>query len=89
MIRTRKIEMKFRGLKDAALKDGMPEDELAERLQMIEAEKDLEIQLSNQHVQRDREEREQKLRENLEENFFKEKKDQLERSANLKRFKLN
>jgi len=59
MIRNRKIELKFRGLKDAALKEELPEAELAERLQMIEAEKDLEIQLSNQKGKRDREEREQ------------------------------
>ena len=75
MIRNRKIELKFRGLKDAALKEDMPEAALAEKIQMLEAEKDLEIQLSNQRVQRDREEREQKLREDLEENFFREKRD--------------
>lgn len=42
---------------------------------MHAAERDLELQLSNQKMERDKEEREQKVREEAEENFCDEKKD--------------
>ena len=88
MIRDRKIELRFKQMKENALREQIPESELAEKLQVIEAEKDLELQLSNQKGNHDREEREQMLRENLEDGFFNEKKDLLARTANLRRLKI-
>ena len=88
MIRDRKIELRFKQMKEIALREQIPESELAEKLQVIEAEKDLELQLSNQKGNHDREEREQMLRENLEDGFFNEKKDLLARTANLRRLKI-
>lgn len=59
MIRSRKIEMKYERDKDTALNAGMAEEALADKLQMLAAERDLELQLSQQQMDRDREEREQ------------------------------
>lgn len=42
---------------------------------MLEAERDLELQLSEQKMVRDREEREQQVRETQEEKFCDEKKE--------------
>lgn len=75
MIRTRKIEMKFKADKERAVKMGMSEEDLAEKFQMLEAERDLELQLSEQKMVRDREEREQGVREAQEEKFCDEKKE--------------
>lgn len=75
MIRTRKVEMKFKNDKEKAVKMGMSEDDLAEKFQMLEAERDLELQLSEQKMVRDREEREQEVRESQEEKFCDEKKE--------------
>mmetsp|Transcript_4563 Transcript_4563/g.6039 ORF Transcript_4563/g.6039 Transcript_4563/m.6039 type:complete len:195 (-) Transcript_4563:1484-2068(-) len=58
MIRDRKIELKFKALKDTTLREQLPEAELAEKLQIMEAEKELELQLSSQKGNHDREERE-------------------------------
>ena len=46
MIRARKVEMKFERDKEAAINAGMPEEDLGNRLQMLAAERDLELQLS-------------------------------------------
>jgi len=53
----------------------MSESDLADKLNMLAAERDLELQLSQQKMKFDREEREQKIRESLEEKFCDEKKD--------------
>lgn len=58
MIRTRKVEMKYEQDKDAAIKSGMSEEDLGDKIQMLAAERDLELQLSTQRMNRDREERE-------------------------------
>lgn len=63
MIRCRKIEMKQERDKEAAISSGMSEEALADKLQMIAAERDLELQLSQQQMDRDREAREQEVRE--------------------------
>jgi len=39
--------MKFRDKKNAMLKEGLDDATIAEKLQVIDAEKELEIQLSN------------------------------------------
>ena len=46
MIRSRKIEMKYERDKESAISAGMTEEALADKLQMIAAERDLELQLS-------------------------------------------
>lgn len=43
MIRARKIEMKYEKDKEAAIKAGMSEEDLADKLQMLAAERDLEL----------------------------------------------
>lgn len=88
MIRARKIEIKFKNDKDRAVKEGMTDEDLAEKIQILEAERDLELQLSEQKMNRDREEREQKVREEQEEKFCEEKKELVQIAGNLKRRKL-
>ena len=88
MIRARKIEMKYEQDKEDAINAGLPEEELADRLQVFAAEKDLELQISNTKMERDREEMEQKVREELEEKFCNEKKDIITKQAQAKRKKL-
>ena len=46
MIRARKVEMKYERDKESAISAGMTEEALADKLQMIAAERDLELQLS-------------------------------------------
>jgi len=48
MIRARKIEVKYERDKESAISSGMAEEALADKLQMIAAERDLELQLSQQ-----------------------------------------
>ena len=59
LIRARKVEMKYERDKESAISAGMTEEALADKLQMIAAERDLELQLSQQQMDRDREAREQ------------------------------
>jgi len=66
----------------------MTEEALADKLQMIAAERDLELQLSQQQMDRDREAREQQVREEQEEKFCDEKKDLIQRQANAKKSKI-
>jgi len=88
MIRARKIEMKQERDKESAINSGMADEELADKLQMIAAERDLELQLSQQKMDRDREEQEQKVRESQEETFCEEKKDIIARQAGAKKTKI-
>lgn len=66
----------------------MSEGDLADKIQMLGASRDLEIQLSEQKLQRDREEREQQIRESQEEKFCEEKKDLIAKQSSLKRRKI-
>lgn len=66
----------------------MSESDLADKINMLAAERDLELQLSQQKMKFDREEREQKIREELEQKFCEEKKDLIQAQANMKRRKL-
>ena len=88
MIRARKVEMKYERDKESAISAGMTEEALADKLQMIAAERDLELQLSQQQMDRDREAREQQVREAQEEKFCEEKKDLIQRQANAKKSKI-
>lgn len=88
MIRIRKAEMKYDREKDIAINAGMPEGQLGDKLYMLAAARDLEVQLSQQQMNRDREEREQKVREEQEEKFCMEKKDIISKQAQSKRRKL-
>jgi len=88
MIRARKLEMKFENEKEAAIHAGMSEGDLADRLQMLAASRDLEINLSEQKLQRDKEEREQLVREGQEEKFCEEKKDLIAKQSGMKRRKI-
>jgi len=66
----------------------MADEALAEKLQMIAAERDLEIQLSQQKMDRDRQEREQQIREEQEEKFCEEKKEAMAKQAGTKKSKI-
>jgi len=58
LIRTRKVEMKYERDKEAAIQAGMDEESLGDKLQTLAAERDLELSLSKQKMDRDRQERE-------------------------------
>ena len=88
MIRARKVEMKYERDKESAISAGMTEEALADKLQMIAAERDLELQLSQQQMDRDREAREQQVREAQEEKFCDEKKDLIQKQASAKKSKI-
>jgi len=66
----------------------MADEELADKLQMIAAERDLELQLSQQKMDRDREEAEQQVRETQEEKFCEEKKEIIAKQAGAKKSKI-
>ena len=66
----------------------MDEESLGDKLQTLAAERDLELSLSKQKMDRDRQGREQQVREGAEEAFCAEKKDVIGRGTNLKRNKI-
>ena len=54
MIRSRKQEIKFEKEKEAAMNSGLSESVLADRLESLEAARDLELEISLQKLETDR-----------------------------------
>ena len=88
MIRQRQINMKYEDDKEAAIKQGLPPEELEKIFSKLGAKRDFEIEQSKEKMERERVEKESKLRESLEEKFCQEKKDLTTKQSEMKRKKL-
>ena len=88
MIRTRQDELNFEKRKEAVMNENLPEQELADRLETLEAEHDLDKELSLQMMDSMRQERGEAIREDLEEKFCDEKKALIRKHSETKKLKL-
>lgn len=85
LIRKKEIDFEYENEKDAIINEGVSEAELEERMKELKAKKEIEEEASKRKMDEDSKLKESELRQQIEDNFCKEKKALQGKGAQLKR----